>query len=217
MEIYAGVKKMIIFVSIVVFAALVYIGLQLYQFDNSQFAKEQGFSYFQTISNTKIRVFKTLYDQLARTNSDAKVVFNVQIDEATNRNFADAIVVHPAGIFVILMLQKKGWISGTEKSYEWVEQLHGGKVNNFQNPIHLTERMAFAISDLLPEIEKKQIESVILFSNDCSFQQIELSSGTVEVLKYKEINRWVSSLAGQVLSNEQISSTYISLKKYSKN
>ena len=115
------------------------------------------------------------------------------------------------------MLPKKGWISGTEKSYEWVEQLHGGKINNFPNPIHLTERMAFAISDLLPEIEKKQIESVILFSNDCSFQQIELSSGTVEVLKYKEINRWVSSLAGQVLSNEQISSTYISLKKYCKN
>lgn len=207
---------MIIFVSIVVFAALFYIGVQFYQFDNSPFAKEHGYSFFQTLSNSKIHAFKKLFDQLAHTNSDAKVLFNVQIDEATHRNFADAVVVHPAGIFVMLIQPKKGWISGTEKSYEWVEQLYGGKVNNFQNPIHLTERMAFAITDLLPDVEKKQFESVILFSNDCSFQRIELSSDTVEVLKYREINRWISSLAGQVVSNEQIKSIYISLKEYRK-
>lgn len=206
---------MIIFVSIIVFAALFYIGVQLYQFDNSPFAKEHGYSFFQTLSNSKIHAFKSLYDQLARTNSDAKVLFNVQIDEATHRNFADAVVVHPAGIFVLLMQPKKGWISGTEKSYEWVEQLHGGKINAFPNPIHLTERMAYAISDLLPDIDKKQFESVILFSNDCSFQRIELSSDTVDVLKYSEIGRWVSALAGQVVPNEQINNIYISLKKYS--
>ena len=207
---------MIIFVSIVVFAVLFYIGVQLYQFDNSPFSKEHGYTLFQILSNSKIHAYKTLYDRLVRTNSDAKVLFNVQIDEATHRNFADAIVVHPAGIFIILMQPKKGWISGTSKSYEWVEQLHGGKVNAFPNPIHLTERMAYAISDLLPDVEKKQIESVILFSNDCSFQHIELSSDSVEVLKYNEINQWVSSLVGQVISNEQMSSIYISLKKYSK-
>ena len=206
---------MIIFVSIIVFAALFYIGVQLYQFDNSPFAKEHGYSFFQTLSNSKIHAFKSLYDQLARTNSDAKVLFNVQIDEATHRNFADAVVVHPAGIFVLLMQPKKGWISGTEKSYEWVEQLHGGKINAFPNPIHLTERMAYAISDLLPDIDKKQFESVILFSNDCSFQRIELSSDTVDVLKYSEIGRWVSALAGQVVPNEQINNIYVSLKKYS--
>ena len=216
MEVLTGVENMIIFVSIVLFAVLFYIGVQLYQFDNSSFAKEYGYSFIQTLFNSKIHAFKTLYDQLARTNSDAKVLFNVQIDEATHRNFADAVVVHPAGIFVLLMQPKKGWISGTEKSYEWIEQLHGGKVNPFPNPIHLTERMAFAISDLLPNVEKKQMESVILFSNDCSFQRIELSSDTVEVLKYNDINRWVSSLAGQVVPNEQMSNIYISLKKYSK-
>ena len=207
---------MIIFVSIVAFAALFYIGVRLYQFDNSPFAKEYGYSFFQTVSNSKIHSFKILYDQLAHTNNDAKVLFNVQIDEATNRNFADAVVVHPAGIFVVLLQSKKGWISGTEKSYEWVEQLHGGKVNAFPNPIHLTERMAFTISDLLPTIEKKQIESVIFFSNDCSFQKIEISSDTVEVLKYSEMKSWVNSLAGQIIPDEQISSIYISLKKYSK-
>lgn len=206
---------MIIFVLIVTFAALFYIGVRLYQYDNSPFAKEHSYTFFQTLSNSKIHAYKTLYDQLARTNSDAKVLFNVQIDEAINQNFADAVVVHPAGIFVVLMQQKKGWISGTEKSYEWMEQLHGDKVNAFPNPIHITERMAFTISDLLPTIERKQIESVIFFSNDCSFQRIELSSDTVEVLKYNEINRWVNSLAGQVIPNDQISSIYISLKKYS--
>ena len=216
MEVLTGVKKMIIFVSIVVFAILFYIGFRLYQFDNSPFAKEHGYSFFQTISDSKVHAFKTLYDQLARTNSDAKVSFNVQIDEATHSNFADALVVHPAGIFVVLLQQKKGWISGTEKSYEWVEQLHGDKVNPFPNPIHLTERMAFTISDLVPNIEKKDIESVIFFSNNCSFQRIELSSEKVEVLKYSEINRWVNSLAGQAVPSEQISNIYISLKKYSK-
>lgn len=216
MEVLTGVENMIIFVSIVVFAALVYIGVKLYQFDNSPFAKEHGYSFFQTLSNSKLHTFKLLYDQLARTSSDAKVLFNVQIDEATHRNFADAVVVHPAGIFVLFIQPKKGWISGTEKSYEWVEQLHGDKVNAFPNPIHLTERMAFAIADLLPNVEKKQMESVILFSNDCSFQRIEINSDTVEVLKYNEINRWVSSLAGQVVPNEQINSIYIALKKYIK-
>ena len=208
---------MIIFISIVVFVALFYIGLKLYQFDNSPFAKEHSFSFFQTLLNPKVHAYKTLYDRLAHTNSDAKVLFNVQIDEATHQNFADIVVIHPSGIYVVLVQSKKGWISGTDKSYEWVEQLHGGKVNRFPNPIHLTERMAYAISDLLPTIDKKQIESVVLFSNDCSFQRIELSSNSVEVLKYSEINRWVKSLAGQVVPKDQINSIYISLKTYSKN
>ena len=215
MEVFIGVENMILFVSFFVFAMLFYIGFQLYRFDNSPFAKEYGYSFFQTLVDKKIHTLKALYDQLHRTNSNAKVIFNVQIDEATHRNFADAIVIHPAGIFIVLLQPKKGWISGTDKSYEWVEQLHGGKVNAFPNPIHLTERMAFAISDLLPDVEKKQLESVILFSNDCSFQRIELSSDSVEVLKNSEINRWVSALTGQVVPNEQINNIYISLKKYS--
>lgn len=208
---------MIILISIVVFAALFYIGLKLYQFDNSAFAKEHDFTFSQTIMNAKVRAYKTLYDCIAQTNSDAKVLYNVQIDEATHQNFADIVVIHPSGIYVVLVQAKKGWISGTDKSYEWIEQLHGGKVNRFPNPIHLTERMAMAISDLVPTIDRKQIESVVLFSNDCSFQRIELSSNSVEVFKYNELNRWVKSLAGQVISKDQIDNLYISLKTYSKN
>ena len=169
MKVLTGAKKMIIFISIVVFAALIYFGLKMYQFDNSPFSKEYGFSFFQTLTNKKIQAYKTLYDQLEQTNSDAKVLFNVQIDEATHRNLADIVVIHPSGIYVVLVQPKKGWITGTEKSYEWVEQLHGGKVNPFPNPIHVTESMGSAIADLLPTVERNQVKSIVLFSNDCSF------------------------------------------------
>ena len=217
MKVLKRAKKMIIFISIVVFAALIYFGLKMYQYDNSPFKKEHGFSFFQTLTNSKIHAYKTLYDQLVRTDSDAKVLFNVQIDEATHQNFADIVVIHPSGIYVVLVQPKKGWISGTEKSYEWVEQLHGGKVNPFPNPIHVTESMASAIIELVPTIEREQIKSVVLFSNDCSFQRIELSSDSVEVLKYSEISRWVKLLEGQVIPKDQINSIYISLKTYSNN
>ena len=208
---------MIIFITIVVFAALIYLGLIMYQFDNSPFTKEYGFSFFQTLTNSKIRAYKTLYDQLARTDSDAKVLFNVQIDEATHQNLADIVVIHPSGIYAGLVQPKKGWISGTEKSYEWIEQLHGGKVNTFPNPIHVTESMGSAITNLLPTVERNQVKSIVLFSNDCSFQRIELSSESVEVLKYSEISRWVKSLEEQVIPKDQINSIYISLKTYSNN
>ena len=61
------------------------------------------------------------------------------------------------------------------------------------------------------------LKSVVLFSNDCSFQHIELSSDSVEVLKYSEMSRWVKLLEGQVIPKDQINSIYISLKTYSNN
>lgn len=200
------------FILIIVFLIIFYIGYLFYQFDNSTFAKETGFNFFQTMTNGKIRAQKNLFDQASKTN--AKVVLNVLIEEATHQNFADAIVIHPSALYVIMMRNRKGWISGTDKSYEWVEQLYGGKINKFANPIHENLRMTFAISDLLPEIEKGQMESVIAFSDDCSFQHIEIHSNTIEVLKYSGLAKWMESLVGNSLSKEQIDRIYNALKKY---
>lgn len=214
-EILQGVKWMITILILILLAGIFYFGTVFYRFDSSPFSKETGYTFFETLLNKEVHALKKLYDAVGRQKGDQRLLLNVKVDDSKQSNFSNAILIHTAGIFVIQLKFKKGWISGSEKNAEWIEQLHGGKVEQFTNPIHESLRMIYGISDLVPELDKKNYQSVVFFSNDCSFQQIEVTSETADVLKMSEITRWANALEGNQLSKEQIDTTYDALKSYS--
>lgn len=206
---------MIILVILIVVAILFYFGMKFYQFDNSIFSKETGYTFLNTLFDKKIHALKQLYDVIHMNGAKPKLLLDVKIEQPIQTNYADAILINSSGIFVIQLINKKGWISGSEKGYEWIEQMHGDKVEKFPNPIHENMRMIFAMQDLLPDIGNEIFESAVFFSDACSFQQIELNSQRVDVMKYNEMKRWATSLKGNKLTNEQVDLIYNELKGYS--
>lgn len=203
---------MLTFFVIVLFAVVFYFGYKFYAFDNSTFARETGYNFFQTLTNKKIATLKTMYDFAQRSN--ASFLINVQINDARHKYIADAVLIHSSAIYVVQFVDKKGWITGTEKGFEWIEQMHGGKAVNFPNPIHDNLRTIYAIRDVVENVDSTLFESVVVFSDDCSFQKIELTSNTVEVVKMKDVPRLLEKITGQNLSENERNQIYSALKKY---
>ena len=204
-----------ILITLIVFGIIFYIGVKLYQFDNSAFAKQTGYTFIKTLSDKKIRNIKKLYD--ATSGPESKLLLKVKVEGINQTQVADAILINPAGIFVIDVNHKNGWISGTDKSYEWIEQLYRNKSNTFPNPVNNNLRMIYTLLDAHEELKKEYFEKVLLFSNECSFQQIEIQASNVEVLKMNELNVWTKSMTANQLTKEQVTSFYELLMPYATN
>src|SRR5690606_24631151 len=110
--------------------------------------------------------------------------------------------------------KKSGWINGREKSIEWIELLHKNRKNVFNNPIHETKRLIHALKDRLPEVDGALFETMVVFTNDCSFQQIEIHSSDVEVLKIAELKKCAATIEGKRLSDTEIENLYATLETF---
>jgi hypothetical protein len=200
---------------LIVFALIFFVGMKIYQFDNSGYAKQTGSNYVQTLANGKAGALKKIYDVADATNS--KLLLNVELEEVNRKVVADAICVNEKGIFVIQLYNRKGWITGDEKSYEWVEQRYKDKVLRFPNPVHENLRVIFTLMDLHPELKKEHFETVLVFSNDCSFQKVELESDNVEALKASEVDSWMRSKKQKRLTQDEVEMIANLLLPYAKN
>lgn len=208
---------MILIVAVVIFIIVAYIGYIFYQFDNSPFAKQYGYSLINTLTNSKVATKKAIYDGVYQSSADAQIIYDLSLPNGEQTVAIDCIIVHPSGVYVATIPHKKGWISGSYRAQAWIEQLHGDKKNSFTNPIHQSMRGQFILSDIIPEIDKQTIEPVVIFSNSCSFLAIDLNDCDVEVLKAKDTKKWASSLGGQSYTKEQIKQIAEKLKAFKNN
>ena len=101
---------------LIIFAILFYFAMKFYQFDNSVFSKKTGYTYLNTLFDSKVKSLKALYDAIYAAEGNQRLLLDVKIDQPSHTNYADVVLIHPSGVYVIQLLQKKGWISGTDKS-----------------------------------------------------------------------------------------------------
>lgn len=186
--------------------------VNIYRHDNSPFYKLTGYSYLDMLASKKIRKMYKIVDVLNQVNGPHKILVDVQIPVNDEQKSIDAVLLHESGIYVIDMRAKSGWINGRERDYEWKELLHKGKSRTFHNPIHETKLLMFALQDQLSEVDEQVFQSVVLFTNDCSFQQIEIESENVEVLKMKDLKKWTSTLKGKAISEPDIQTLFVALE-----
>ncbi|MEG0471656.1 MAG: nuclease-related domain-containing protein [Solibacillus sp.] len=203
---------MTLFIMIVLIAILGYFSMKTYQHDNTTFYKLTGYSYFDVMTNKKIRTTYMLVEKLDEVNGPHKIVVNVQLPTNEALQPIDAVLIHESGIYVINMLEMSGWINGREQDLQWTQLLHKDKSSLFNNPIHETKRLNLALQDQLLEVDEQVFESLVLFTNDCSFQNIELLSDNVDVIKTSGIKKWTKSLQQQRLSETDIQTIYAALE-----
>lgn len=191
-----------------------YFIISIYRHDDSNFSKLTGYSYFDLWTNPKAKTASKLVAALDKVKGPHKVLVELQVPNGNSFQQIDAVLIHESGIYVVDVKRMNGWISGREQDNEWTQLLHGNKTNTFLNPLHENKRGIQALQEILPEVNRDLFETLILFTNDCSFQQIELYSNNVDVIKTPGLKSWLTSLGGEVLSQLEIDSLYKALEGY---
>lgn len=191
-----------------------YFIVSIYRHDDSKFSKLTGYSYFDLWTNKKAKAANKLVVALDKVEGSHKVLVDLQVPNGKSFQQIDALLIHESGIYVVDVKKMSGWISGREQDNEWTQLLHRNKTNTFPNPLRENKRGIQALQEILPEVNRDLFETLILFTNDCSFQQIELYSNNVDVIKTPGLKSWVSSLGGEVLSQIEIDTLSEALEGY---
>ena len=207
-----GVSLVKLILIMLVILIVGYFIVNIYRHDNSAFYKLTGYSYLDMVANKKIRTMYKIVNDLDQVKGSHKVLVDVQVPVNDELQTISGLLLHESGIYVMNLKEKSGWINGREQDLEWKELLHQEKSRAFANPIHETKRLIYALQDQLPEVDEQAFQSVVLFTNGCSFQKIEMVSEDVEVLKVGELKRWGSSLQGKVLSETDIQTLFATLE-----
>ena len=197
---------------IIIIAIIGYLAVMIYRHDNTAFYKLTGYSYFDLWTDKKVRLTHNLVNALDTVQGPYKILVNLQVPMNNELQMIDAVLLHESGIYVIHIKEMKGWINGREQDFQWTEFLHKNQSRLFENPIHETKRLSYALQDQLSELDELLFNSVVLFTNDCSFQQIEVRSTNVEVTKTSRLKEWVSSLEGKHLTETEIQTIYAALE-----
>lgn len=207
-----GVSLVKFILIILVILIVGYFMVNIYRHDNSAFYKLTGYSYLDMVANKKIRTMYKMVNDLDQVNGSHKVLVDVQVPVNGELQTISGLLLHESGIYVLNLKEKSGWINGREQDLEWKELLHQEKSRAFENPIHEAKRLIYALQDQLPEVDEQAFQSVVLFTDGCSFQKIEIESDGVDVLKVGELKKWGSSLKGKVLSETDIQTLFVTLE-----
>lgn len=207
-----GVSLVKFILIILVILIVGYFMVNIYRHDNSAFYKLTGYSYLDMVANKKIRTMYKMVNDFDQVNGSHKVLVDVQVPVNGELQTISGLLLHESGIYVLNLKEKSGWINGREQDLEWKELLHQEKSRAFENPIHEAKRLIYALQDQLPEVDEQAFQSVVLFTDGCSFQKIEIESDGVDVLKVGELKKWGSSLKGKVLSETDIQTLFVTLE-----
>ena len=205
---------MTLFILAVLIAIIGYFIFKLYSHDNTTFYQLTGYSYFNVLMNKSVRTSYQLIKELEHVQGTKKIMVNLQLPVHNEVQTIDVLLLHESGIYVMNVKKKSGWINGREQSIEWIELLHKNQKQVFNNPIHETKRLTHTLKDKLPEVDGTFFETMVVFTNDCSFQQIEIQSTNVEVLKIAELKKWATKIEGKRLSDTEIENLYAILENF---
>lgn len=128
-----------------------------------------------------------------------KFLFNLYIpkpnDETTE---VDVVLIHPKGFFVIESKNYNGWIFGSEKNRYWTQTLPMGRgyesnKERFYNPLRQNGSHIKHLKRILSETVP--MWSVIVFSDECTFKDVTVSSDKpYKVVQLNELRSLVDSL-----------------------
>ncbi len=156
-----------------------------------------------------------IYRSLNELSGYKQYLFNLYIPkENGGTTEIDVVLLHDSGIYVFESKNFSGWIFGTETQKYWTQTLPMGRKqslkNRFYNPIMQNKGHVKWLKSYLQKANLP-IFSCIVFGENCSLKDINLTSGEHAVVDGYEVLFTVSEIAaanGVRLSKEQIDDMY---------
>lgn len=202
---------------LIVILALIFImfAVLIYRQESSKFTKTTNYSLIDIWTRPDIKKASYFFEQLDRVEGSHEVLLNVDIPYDGSELHADAILIHESGVHILTTVYKNGWIVGHEHASSWVHIEHGDKKTEFENPLFYNLRIMYGIQEILPDIKREWFNNVVVFAGGCSFQNIELHSDYIDVIKLNEIKAWKNTLHGDALTKNDVDMITNALKSYS--
>lgn len=206
---------MIVWLLFIIILIGLMLSISMYMYDNCEFSKMTGYSYFNLWTDQKIRKTYKLMKTLDKAHGNHKVLLNLQLQaNGKKKRLIDAVLIHESGVFIIDVNRCSGWIYGREQDLEWMQVLQRDKLNKFNNPILESKRTIHSLKQLLPELDSSLFHSLIVFSDSGSFKKIEIHSNNTDVIKTNELKSYWKDINNPKLSMEEISKVYDVLKNF---
>lgn len=134
------------------------------------------------------------------------LINNVTLPTQEGTTQIDHILVSPYGVFVIETKNMSGWIFGSKHEKVWTQNIYKQK-HKFQNPLHQNYKHVKTI-ELILELEKEKIFSVVVFVGDSTFktelpQNVTYASG---------LFRYINSKTKIILSQKEVESVIAAIE-----
>ncbi len=186
--------------------------INVYIYENSQFSKITGYSFTSIWTSKKLGFLYKISQKFNKVNGEHKLLLNIVLPESGRK--VDYLLIHQSGIYVINAMNHNGWIYGNEDDVQWAKALENGQLVTFRNPIMENSLKIEDVKKYMPEVEKDVFQSLVVFSNSCSFKKIEVHSPDVDVIKTHELGNFWKDKNEHALTKEQISDIYSKLEPY---
>lgn len=210
----------ILLVLIMIFNIFIY-ALNCQRYKQSSYYRITRNPYFDILSDTGKSGEYSIYKKLKFLEKDRnKILFNLYIPRENNKfTEIDIVLLTAKGLFVIESKNFKGWIFGNENQRMWTQTLPSGyncHKEQFYNPIKQNSThikyLRKIITDSIP------IESIIVFSDSCTFKNVNVNSST-NVIHEHQLIYLIKTLLNDlptILSKNQVDIYYNKLLPYTK-
>lgn len=143
-----------------------------------------------------------------------KIISNVLLPIGKNKTQIDTILIHEKGIFCIEYKNLSGWIFGSENQKQWTQCFRGGDKYYFYNPVRQNQTHCAALAKVLRTVPKN-IESIIVFSENCELKKINCPN--IAVLQLDDLYNYLLYFFGEKanrFTEKNIDAVYKLLKMY---
>lgn len=188
----------LLIVLILIVPFVLYFVCEYMKYKNSSYYKLTQNSYFEVNNNAGAYGEFSVYKNLQYfENLGAKFLFNLYIPAENGKTTEiDVLMICSHGIFVFESKNFSGWIFGNERQRKWTQSLPVGygecHKEYFYNPIM---QNAYHIKHLRNIIEQDiRMLSVIVFSDNCTLKNIQVSSENVFVVYLSNLKSLISNL-----------------------
>ena len=151
----------------------------------------------------------------------AKFLFNLYIPKSNGETTEiDMIMICSKGIFIFESKNYSGWIFGSENQKNWYQTLPSGKRKShkevFYNPIMQNRTHIKHLDKLIGT--PLPMYSIVVFSDRCTFKDIQIESSDVSLVYLSQVNQVVSNVLnyddGSALDENRILVIYDKLYPY---
>ncbi len=192
------------------------------EYESTTYYKITHNGYYKTRRDSGLRGEYRIFDKLKfYETTGARFLFNFYIPKGNDQTAEiDVLMIDKKGLFVFESKNYSGWIFGNEKYQNWTQTLPQGagrraQKKKFFNPIMQNKGHISALKRIIGE--DKVCHSIVVFSDDCEFKSVTLTSGTAIVVK-RDILRFALNNYMQkkedVFTEEQIEKLYNQLYPY---
>ena len=184
---------------IVALAIVLYFVIDITAYNKTTYKAVTHNSYFITKFDTGLLGEYDVYRHLKPYESEGyRLLFNVYLPKKDGKTTElDVLMIGEEAVYVFESKNYSGWIFGNDTQRTWTQVLPKGRGRSqkekFYNPVWQNKTHCETLKAFLPQ--GATINSVVLFSNRCTFKDVTITSKDVAVVHRNDVHHVIEQMS----------------------